>query len=132
MSIGTNKFVNGKRPWRRILLTNLVKCPQILFTKITFSFSFSSLVSLVLLFSSLFFFSFFFYLFVFFLKKTCILIHVRLCGWVGDTKIITRPISGNKTTFFGLEANLSFFKSKYFIKKSVWIETNQFKLKPCI
>ena len=39
-------------------------------------------------------------LFIFFLKlKTYILIHIRLCRWVGDKNILTWPISRNKTTF---------------------------------
>ena len=60
---------------------------------------------------SLFFFSFFcffdycfFCLFVrCFLKwKMYILIHIWLCGRVSDKKSFNKPISGNKTTFFGL------------------------------
>ena len=36
-----------------------------------------------------------------FLKwKMYILIHIRLCGWVSDKNIFTRPISENKTLFF--------------------------------
>ena len=60
-----------------------------------------------ILFSSLISFAFFvflfFGLFVCFLKlKTCILIHIRLCGRVSDEKNFTRPSSGNKTTFLCL------------------------------
>ena len=36
-----------------------------------------------------------------FLKlKVCILMHIRLCRRVSDKNFFTRPISGNKTTFF--------------------------------
>ena len=46
----------------------------------------------------------FFCLFVWcFLKlKMYILIHIWICGRVSDKKISTWPISGNKTSFFGL------------------------------
>ena len=48
-----------------------------------------------------FLYSCFFCLFVCFLKlKTCILIHIRLCGRVSDKNSFTWPISGNNTTFF--------------------------------
>ena len=62
------------------------------------SFAFSCFVFLVCLFGVfLGFFS------LFFLKsKIYIMIHIRLCGRVSARKIFTRPISGNKTTFFGL------------------------------
>ena len=61
------------------------------------------------LFSSLISFAFFI-LFGFLLLFVCcslnlkmyIMIHMRLCERVSDKKIFTRPISGNKTTFFGL------------------------------
>ena len=56
-----------------------------------------------ILFSTLVSFAFYvlvFFLFFFFKLKIYILIHIRLCGWVSDKKNFTRPISGNKTTFF--------------------------------
>ena len=34
-----------------------------------------------------------------------ILLHIRLCGRVSDKEIFTRPISGNKITFFGLRSS---------------------------
>ena len=60
---------------------------------------FSSLVSF-----DFFAFLFFFFacLFVFLKSKMYILTHIRLCRRVSDKGIFTRPISGNKTTFFGL------------------------------
>ena len=63
---------------------------------------FSSLASFVVFFFCFFLYSrFFFCLFVCFLKlKIYIAIHIRLCGRVSDIKIFTRPISGNKITFF--------------------------------
>ena len=48
-------------------------------------------------------FSFLLYLFVCFLEiKNIYSEHIRLCGRVSDKTIFTRPISGNHTTFFGL------------------------------
>ena len=44
-------------------------------------------------------FSFYFF---FLILKTYILIRIRLCRWVRNKKIFTRPICGNKTTLFGL------------------------------
>ena len=41
-----------------------------------------------------------------------ILLHIRLCGRVSDNKIFTRPISGNKTFFYGLTCC---FCLKYFL-----------------
>ena len=62
---------------------------------------FSSLVSFVFL--HFCFFVFCFCLYVSFLKlKVCILIHIQLYGRVSDKNFFTLPISGNKTTFFGL------------------------------
>ena len=53
--------------------------------------------------------SFAFFLFLFFCLFACffkliinILIHIRLCSRVSDAKMFSRPISGNKATFFGL------------------------------
>ena len=37
---------------------------------------------------------------LFFEIKNTLLIHIRLCGRVSDKKVFTRPISGNKITFF--------------------------------
>ena len=74
--------------------------PQFFFNLIFFNLRdtlFSSLVSLAFLYSCFCFCSF-----VCFLKlKIYILIHVGLCGRVSDKNFFTRPISGNKTTFFG-------------------------------
>ena len=60
-------------------------------------------ISSFLLQSLLLFWFLFFCLFVLcFLKlKVYILIHIWLCGRVSDKKTFTRPISGNKTNFFG-------------------------------
>ena len=73
-----------------------------------------------ILFSSLVSFAFFILVFLFvclfvcsFLKlKMYILLHIRLCGRVSDNKIFTRPISGNKTFFYGLTCC---FCLKYFL-----------------
>ena len=66
------------------------------------------------------FFVFSFNFFIFFLIKIYILIHIRLCAWVGDKKIFTRPISGNKTTFF------SWLKEKLFYSKPHIININSY------
>ena len=60
---------------------------------------FSSLGSFAfcLLFFCFFFFVFFWKIRIYF---EYILIHIRLWGLVSDKNIFTRPISGNKTTFF--------------------------------
>ena len=57
--------------------------------------------------SSLFFLTLFCFLFVcecvcecFFKQKIYILLHIQLYGWVSHKEKFTRPISGNKTTFF--------------------------------
>ena len=42
----------------------------------------------------------------FFTLKIYILIHIRLCGSVSDKKNFTRPISGNKTTFFWTDVKI--------------------------
>ena len=42
----------------------------------------------------------------FFKLKIFIRIHIRLCGRVSDKKILTRPISGNKTIFFDIIVRL--------------------------
>ena len=59
---------------------------------------------------------------VFFEKKICIFSYTfDLCGRVGDKKIFTWPISGNKTTFFGLMFQIStqsiayVFKARQFV-----------------
>ena len=72
----------------------------------------------VILFFSLVYFAFFdpcFLLFVccFFNLKRYILTHIWLRGWVSDKKTFTRPIFGNKTTFF--------WPDSCFQKKSLWL-----------
>ena len=70
------------------------------------------------IFFQLFFFDFFFFFFFFFFiffsilfvcvwvcffkEKVYILIRIRLCRWLSEKKNFIRPISGKKTTFFGL------------------------------
>ena len=69
----------------------------------------------------LFFFSFFGFLYmlvflvVCFLKlKIYILMHIQLCGWVSDKNIFTRPICGNKTTFFWPNGKITpYFRSTH-------------------
>ena len=77
--------------------------PQIyFFNRSSGNILFSSSVSFSFFWNLVFFCFWFFWLFVCFLKlKIYILIHIRLCGRVSDKKIFTRPISGNKATFFG-------------------------------
>ena len=55
-----------------------------------------------ILFSSLLSFTFFVVFSLFLKLKIYILRHIRLCGRVSERKVFTRPISGNKATFFGL------------------------------
>ena len=65
-------------------------------------FLFSPLVSFAffIIYLLAFFVCLFVCLFVCFWLKIYILIHIQLCGRVTDKKIFSRPISGNKTSFF--------------------------------
>ena len=98
-----NKQTNKNLSW---LLSSEMRVTRKIFTRTAANLFFKSIFGR----QSLFFYSFFwffyscFFLFVcvlFFEIKIYILIHIRLCGWVNNKKIFTRPISGNKTTFFG-------------------------------
>ena len=72
-----------------------------------------SFVLFVLLFSFLVSFAFcicfliFWLVCVFFEQKIHILINIRLCGPVNNTRKLALPISINKTTFFGLKTENS-------------------------
>ena len=73
-------------------------------------------------------FFYFFSILVCFLKlKIYNLILIRLCRWVRDKKIFTRPIFGKKSTFFGLiDAEISHEEFKLAIN-----EAENFVLKIC-
>ena len=45
--------------------------------------------------------------------------HIRLCGWVSDKNIFTRPICGNKTTFFGPMAKLPPTLEQHALRKAL-------------
>ena len=79
----------------------------------------SFLLWFLLFFSFLQFLLLFVYMCVFFSKqKIYILIYIRLCGRANDKKFFTRPISGNKTTFFGLKTAV--YREKLFcLHKSI-------------
>ena len=103
-----SEFKYGFRPKKNILLFPEIRTTRKIFTLTAANFFFflnrfsgdivfSSLVSFVC-FVLLYLFA---YLFVCFLKlKIHVLIHIRLCGRMSDKKNFTRPISGNRTTFF--------------------------------
>ena len=78
---------------------------DILFSSLV-SFTFCLLVLFCFLFICFLFVLFFCFFFKLMKLKKYILIQIRLCGRVSDKKIFTRPISGNKTTFFGLSYEL--------------------------
>ena len=71
--------------------------------------------SLVFVFSLVFFYSYCFCLFAgyFFEIKNVYFDTIRLCGWMSDNKIFTRPISGNKATFLfwpNQNINMTYFQ----------------------
>ena len=82
-----------------------------------------------ILFCSLVYFAFLIFLFfllVCFLKlKIYILIHIRLCRHVSNKKFFTRPICGNKTTFFWPRFFLIFISH---LKTNTVIETMYYRL----
>ena len=57
------------------------------------------------------------FLFGFLKLKICILIHIRLYRWMGDKKVFTQLISGNKATVFGptlvTHCSVQFFCQKW-------------------
>ena len=70
------------------------------FTRAAASLFFFNRFSGDILFSSLISFAFFDSCLCFLELKMYILIHIRRCGRVSDKKNSTRPVSGNKITFF--------------------------------
>ena len=102
------------RPKKKKLLLfpeiRVARAAAIFFSCFSGDILFSSLVSFVFFVSCFLFvclFVCFFFLFVCLLdvlwnKKMYILIYIWLCGRVSDKIFFTGPISGNKTTFFGL------------------------------
>ena len=96
------------RPKKKKLLLlpeiRLTRAAAIFFSCFSGDIFFSSLVSFVFFVSCFLFVCFLFVclLDVLWNKKMYILIHIWLCGRVSDKIFFTRPISGNKTTFFGL------------------------------
>ena len=102
-------FCHIVRP-KKILFFPGMRVTREIFTQAAANLFFFNQFSRDILFSSLVSFAFlflFFYVVVvcllFLNLKIYILIHIWLCGRVSDKKIFTRPISGNKTTFFGLK-----------------------------
>ena len=86
---------------KKVLLAISQNSQESTCARVSFLIKLQALVSFAFFFTFLLCFAFF--LLVCFLKlKIYILMHIRLCERLDDKNFFTRPVSGNKTTFFGL------------------------------